>query len=288
MSTGFSILPASTSVPLDAAGKGSASFTVTNQTGHPVRARVSVTLLGDPQPSKDWIIPPEITERDLAIDGAQQFTVLVAVPPESPGGTYLFRLDAVSTALPDDEWAHSPEVHFVVPEPEKEPEPEPDKPPPQPKGYIETAAGALLGGLAGGLGVGLVGLVGVVLVAGLPTGPSSGDFFKDLAERIGTVLVLALLAILIAGIALWVGAAIGVFLFLRSRGFLEPARTALPVLVLLPIWAALLLFVLSKLPDMNLPGFVGIILSLGIAAIVILVPALAARAIFRFRTTGRL
>jgi hypothetical protein len=58
--------------------------------------------------------------------------------------------------------------------------------------------------------------------------------------------------------------------------------------VLLPIWAALLLFVLSKLPDMNLPGFVGIILSLGIAAIVILVPALAARAIFRFRTTGGL
>jgi len=287
MSSAFGILPASTSVELDAAGNGSASFTVTNQLGRPVRVRVDVTPAGGVPAPAAWLARPAEPERDLATDGSEQFKVLVTVPAKSAAATYTFRLDAVSTELPDEEWAHSPEVHFVVPETAPEPEPEPDKPPPpMPKGYIESAAGALLGGFAAGLGVGAIGVVALVLASGLPSA-SSGDVLKDIFDRLGTVLLLAFLVVIVVALAVWIGAVSGIFLFLRSRGFSEPGRTALPAAVVLPIWAVLLLFLISKV-NIDLPGIVSLIALLLIAALVVVVPALVGRAIFRFRTTGAL
>jgi hypothetical protein len=287
VSSAFAILPASTSIELDPTRGGSASFTVTNQLGRPVRVRVEVTPAGDKPAPKEWLTPPAEPERDLATDGSEQFKVLVAVPDKVAGGTYTFRLDAVSTELPDEEWAHSPEVHFLVPDPAPDPQPEPQKPPPpMPKGYIESAAGALLGGFAGGLGVGVIGVIALVLASGLPT-TSSGDPLKDIFNTLGTAIVLAVLVMIVVLIAIWVGAATGIYLFLKSRGFPDPGRTALPAAVILPVWATVLLFLLSKL-NIDLPGVVGLVLTLVLAIVVIVVPALAGRAIFRFRTTGGL
>jgi hypothetical protein len=264
MSTGFSILPASTSVPLDAADKGAASFTVTNQTGHAVRVRVTVTLLGNPATPKEWIIPPEVTERDLAIDGAQQFTVLVAVPPNSPGGTYLFRMDAVSTVLPDEEWAHSPEVHFVVPEPQKEPEPEPQKPPPiTRKGYVESVIGCEIGA------------VGLGLLFGVP-----GRILRE----VGLGDIGGLLSI-IAPIAFWIGSFLGVVWYLRRTQIEGAYETALPTgLIVLP-WALVVGVVVLALaePLGGIPGanVIGPIIA---GFLIALVPPLPGRAIFRYRT----
>jgi hypothetical protein len=287
MSSAFAILPASTSVELNAVGHGVASFTVTNQLGRPVRVRVEVTVAGGKPAPEEWLTPPAEPERDLATDGAEQFGVLVNVPEKSAGGTYSFRLDAVATELPDEEWAHSPEVHFDVPERVPEPQPEPQKPPPpMPKGYIESAAGALLGGFAGGLGVGAIGVVALVLASGLPTA-SSGDFLQDLFNELGTVIVLVVLVVIVVALAIWIGAVTGIFLFLRSRGFPDPGRTALPAAVILPIWAALLLVLLSRL-NVDLPAIAGLIALVVIGLLIVLVPALAGRAIFRFRTTGAL
>ncbi|HYI21810.1 MAG TPA: hypothetical protein VEX62_04155 [Candidatus Limnocylindrales bacterium] len=288
MSTAFAVLPASTSVPIDAAGKGSASFTVTNQTGSTVRVRVLVTPAGDLAAPTEWLTPPEVTERDLAADGAQQFTVLVNVPPRSAAGSYGFRLDAVSTRLPDEEWGQSPLVQFVVPEPLPEPIEEPDTPKPAAKGYVETAAGALLGGFAGGVGVGLVGALALFVAAELPSGPGSGDPFQDFLDALGTILVLAFLVVILTGLALWIGAAVGVFMFLRARGFAEPQRTALPTAVLLPIWAVVVVFLITRLPDFDLPTIVSLIVVFVVGALIVVVPALIGRAIFRFRTTGGL
>lgn len=287
MSTAFSVLPASTTVPLDEAGHGSASFTVANQTGRQVRVRVEVARPGEPNPPEEWFTPPETPERELAADGAQQFTVMVDVPPRSPGGTYNFGLFAKSVQLPDEEWAQSPLVSFVVPEPEPEPEPEPKPEPPRPKGYVETAAGALLGGFAGGLGAGLISALAIFFAAGLPTS-TTGDFWQDLGNLLGTIIVLAVIAVVITALGVWVGTAVGVLLFLRSRGFPEPGRTALPTAVILPVWATVLLFLLSQLSNLDLPEVVGLILALLVTAVIIVVPALAGRALFRFRTTGGL
>jgi hypothetical protein len=295
MSTAFAILPASTSVPLDEAGKGSASFTVTNQTGSPVRVRVAVTAAGDLAAPTEWLTPPEVAEKDLAADGAQQFTVLVNVPPGSAAGSYAFRLDAVSTRLPDEEWGQSPLVQFVVPEPLPEPIEEPETPKVEPKGYVESAAGALLGGFAGGLGAALIGFLVLVLVAGLPaTGgtETTGNFLADLFATLGAAFIgfiaLLILVMILTALGFWIGAALGVFYFLRLRGFTEPARTALPTAFLLPIWAIALLVALSWLPDFDVPNIVSWIVAFLVAALVIAVPALTGRALFRFRTTGGL
>jgi hypothetical protein len=45
---------------------------------------------------------------------------------------------------------------------------------------------------------------------------------------------------------------------------------------------------MSRLPDFDLPSVVSLIALLVVATLVIVVPALGGRAIFRFRTTGGL
>jgi len=74
----FGITPASTAIPLDEAGQGVGSFTVSNETNHPIRVSTSVTATGVPPPPKEWLVGPEHPERDLAVDGSDQFTVQVS------------------------------------------------------------------------------------------------------------------------------------------------------------------------------------------------------------------
>jgi len=273
MSTAFSILPASTNIALDAAGKGAASFTVTNQTGHPVRVRVSVTPVGDPLPPTDWLKPPEITERELAIDGAAQFTVLVAVPDKSPAGTYMFRLDAVSTQLPDEEWAHSPEVHFVVAETPDEPPPPPPPPPPAKKGYVESLIGCEIGAM--GLG----------LLFGVPS-----KLLRVIGNNSGPLNDIGVILLIITPIAFLVGSAVGIVWYLRRQGIDGPYETALPTALILIFWAILVLFVLVGVGaalGLNFPGN-DIVFGVVAGLLTALVPPLAGRAIYRFRTTGGL
>jgi len=273
MSTAFSILPASTAITLDAAGKGAASFTVTNQTGHAVRVRVSVTPVGDPLPPAEWLKPPEITERDLAIDGAAQFTVLVAVPPKSAAGTYLFRLDAVSTQLPDEEWAHSPEVHFVVPETPDEPPPPPPPPPPTRKGYVESLIGCELGAM--GLGLLFAVPSKLLRIAGNDNGP---------LNDIGVLLLI------VTPIAFLVGSAVGIVWYLRRQGIDGPYETALPTALILIFWAIFAIVVLllaGTALGLNFPGN-DIVFGIAAGLLTALVPPLIGRAIYRFRSTGGL
>lgn len=272
MSTAFAILPASTTVPLDGAGHGSASFTVTNQTGRALRVRVSVTPAGNPLPPAEWLTPPQTPERDLAADGALQFTVLVDVPPRSPGGTYNFRLDAVSVELPDEEWAHSPLVHFVVPEPEKEPDPIPKPPPEVGKGYVESLTGCLIGAFAAGFAVAIP-----LRILGLIAGPG------DLGEMFDLLRVLA------TPIAFWIGGTAGVIWYLRRRGFERQYETAMPTLLIF-IPSALVIGLMGIAAANALPSFTGkdIVLPIVFGLLIAVLPPLAGRAIFRFRTTGGL
>jgi alpha-galactosidase-like protein len=272
MSTAFAILPASTTVPLDEAGHGSASFTVTNQTGRALRVRVSVTPAGNPLPPAGWLTPPENPERDLAADGALQFTVLVAVPSGSPGGTYNFRLDAVSVELPDEEWAHSPLVHFVVPEPPTEPEPIPEPVPDVRKGYVESLIGCLTGAFAAGLGV-AVPLRILSLVVG------SGD----LRDKFDLVRIVA------APVAFWIGGTVGVIWYLRRKAFDGVYDTAVPTLLIF-IPSAVIFGFLGIAAANALPSFPGkdILLPIVFGLPIAIPPPLIGRAIFRFRTLRHL
>jgi hypothetical protein len=194
-----------------------------------------------------------------------------------PGGVYAFRLDVVSVELPEEEFAHGPEVTFQVPDPPPVIIDTPPPPKPRP-GYIESLGGAIVGAIVGGLGTGLIGGLAILLAAGL-TRPD------DLSEAIGDIILFVLFVVLAIFIGIWVGAAVGIDLMLKLRGFERPLQTAAPFAVLLPIWTILVLVVGGRfVPD----GAIGFVVSLILAVVIIAVPALAARAIYRFRATGGL
>ena len=122
MATAFVITTATNTVLLGADRTGTAVFTVTNQTGHAVRARASLVAI-DPTKA-DWLALVGLTERDFPIDGTEQLSVTVTVPPEATEGRYPFRVDVASVLLPDEEWAQGLIVDFEVPaRPAPNPEP---------------------------------------------------------------------------------------------------------------------------------------------------------------------
>lgn len=273
----FGITAASTSVPLDEARTGVASFTVTNETGHAVRARASVTVTGVPAADPGWFSGPSPAERQLAVDGSDQLSVTIVVPEGVPGGTYRFRLDVVAIAVPDDEWAHGPDVAFTVPDP---PPPPPDIPPVVPvrKGYIQTVAGAAAGALAGAVGTGVVGALIVFVVGVLPSDAAS------LGDAIGEVVGLVILVVLLIALGFWAGTAVGAHLMLKAQGFEKPIQTSAPLAFLLPLWAFVVLLVLARVADAADNGVVSTVLSIIGLALVVVVPALVARLTYRLRT----
>ncbi|MFL5674986.1 MAG: hypothetical protein ACJ779_08270 [Chloroflexota bacterium] len=278
MATAFVITTATNTVLLGAGRTGTAVFTVTNQTGHAVRARATLTAVDPTQAA--WLTLAGLAERDYPIGGTEQLSVSVAVPPEAPAGRYPFRLDVVSVLLPDEEWAQGPVVAFEIattPEPVPVPKPEPV----EPRGYVETLAGALLGGIVLGLLLGGIGL-GLGLLA-------SGKAV-DLSGAIGAIIGAVLLAGFLGFIGMWIGAIAGAGLTLRLRRFAEPWRTALPLGLLFPIWAIVAVVIVFSVSDAlnasgGIAGFVTVVLAMALA---IAPPALGGRAWARWRKTGGL
>jgi hypothetical protein len=278
MATAFDITTATNTVLLGADRTGTAVFTVTNQTGHAVRARASLVAMAPTEAG--WLTLAGLTERDYPIGGTEQLSVTVAVPVEATGGRYPFRLDVVSVLLPDEDWAQGPVVAFEIAA-TPEPIPEPKPPPAEPRGYVETLGGALLGGIALFLLLGGIGL-GIGLAA-------SGSAI-DLGGAIGAIIGALLLAVFLGFIGLWIGATAGAGLTLRIRGFVDPWRTALPLALLFPIWAIIafaIVFSISDAVNAN-GGIVGFIVLLIAAFLAVTPPALGGRAWARWRKTGGL
>src|SRR3954451_6412958 len=135
MATAFVITTATNTVLLGPDRTGAAVFTVTNQTGHAVRARASLVAIDPTQAG--WLPLAGLTERDYPIGGTEQLSVTVTVPAEATEGRYPFRVDVVSVVLPDEDGAQAPVVAFEVPA-TPEPKPEPKPVPMEPRGYVET------------------------------------------------------------------------------------------------------------------------------------------------------
>ena len=278
MATAFVITTATNTVQLGDDRTGTAVFTVTNQTGNTIRARANLIAIDPTQAA--WLTLTGLTERDYPIGGTEQLSVSVAVAPEATEGRYPFRVDVVSVVKPDEDWAQGPVVAFEVPaapviidEPQVVVEP---------RGYVETLAGALIGGLALGLLLG-----GIGMAIGLS---QAGRDDIDLGGAIGAVIGALLLAAFLGHLGTWIGATAGAGLLLRIRGFSSPWRTALPLALLFPIWAIIAVagvFSVSDAVDANgtVVGFIVIVLALALA---VTPPALVARAWARWRKTGGL
>jgi hypothetical protein len=282
MAAAFVITTATNTVLLGPDQTGTASFTVTNETGRAVRARSTLVAIDPTQAS--WLTLGGAVERNYPIGGTEQVAASVAVPLGGTAGLYPFRLDVVSVDLPDEDWAQGPVVAFQLQDTKVPPPPPPVQPVEAP-GYVET----LLGAFAGGIPLGIVGVViGIVVWATADkTGTDLGSGIAAIfAAAIGAVIVGTFLAFL----GMWIGATFGAGVALRIRGFREPWRTALPLALLFPVWTILIFVIFLTVADAiaksnGIVTVIGLILA---AIISITVPALGGRAWSRWRMTGGL
>ena len=101
---------------LDGARSGSGSFTVSNVTGRPVRARVLVV----PGAGADaaWFQVVGESERQLPVAGTATVDVTVKVAEKAPAGAFSFAVGAALEEAPD-QVVSGPNVTFQVAEPKK-------------------------------------------------------------------------------------------------------------------------------------------------------------------------
>lgn len=123
MPSSFPVTATSNIVVLDASRKGTASLTVTNAAGRPVRVRMTPAVSGSTGAS--WIMVDGGGERDLPIGSAQEVKVTVQVPPEVAAGDYVFRVDVVAEDKPEEDFAHGPDLTIKVPAATTKPKPFP-------------------------------------------------------------------------------------------------------------------------------------------------------------------
>jgi hypothetical protein len=88
------------------------TFTVSNVTGIPMRARVS--LLPSAGLQRAWLSLRDPLVRDMAPGSTEVFVVDLQVPPETPPGRYTFRLVAADNDVPDERFAEGPAVSVAV------------------------------------------------------------------------------------------------------------------------------------------------------------------------------
>ncbi len=119
MATLFNITTPVSSMTLDAQRKGKAAFTVSNTSGHPLRARARVVT--QDTNILPWFTVDAPTDRSIAAAGTEQYTVQIAVPPNAAAGDYTFRLLMVEETNPDENFTEGPGVKVTVPAPVEEP-----------------------------------------------------------------------------------------------------------------------------------------------------------------------
>jgi hypothetical protein len=140
MPRSFAITTSEPSLQLSPAGRGELTFTVSNTLGRPVRVRTVIEPEG--QAPREWFSLMGDSERDLAPDGTQSYSVKLAVPPGTPEGQHAFHLLVADVANPDEQFAIGPSVAFQVQRPA------PAAPKKFPWWIVAVAAGVLL--IAGG------------------------------------------------------------------------------------------------------------------------------------------
>jgi hypothetical protein len=262
MATAFTITTASTTVPLDRARTGEATFAVTNSAGRPLRGRAKVHV-GAPEVAGYFSIDGE-AERPFDVNATEQYRVRIAVPPDAPAGDITFTVTVLDQEAPDDFHGQGPMVSVVVP----------GAPAPTPKvaaGYLVTFAGTV----AGAVSCGAAGLLIGVLVVWLFSlfGSSPGGLSEFIGEAIGLLLLVALLLLL----GLWLGGAAGSWMALRLRRYPGPLPTAAMVLALLPVWGVVTAWLLLR----GDPGSFRVVLFF---AVTLGLPPLAARAVYLWRS----
>lgn len=124
MSRPFTITTPATSIELDASRTDEVAYTVFNVSGRRLVGRALIHLPdGNDATSKSWFTIQDEIERVFPEDGTQHFTVTIAVPPDVPAGSYLFRFDMVGVEDVNELHVAGSSVAVQVPEPTEEEKP---------------------------------------------------------------------------------------------------------------------------------------------------------------------
>jgi hypothetical protein len=250
----FTITTPSTSVELEPSRIGEVAFTVTDVSSEKLRVRVRVTPSTSAPP--DWFSIEGDAEQLFDNGAARQFTVRVEPPLGAASGSYSFRLDAIGTEHPDDDYAEGPTVAVTVP----------GSAPPRvttPRGYLTTLVGALVGGVVGEL------IIVVLLLVRHHTAHCD-SVSCVVGDTIGEVIFF-LFAIFAAYVLMLIGAAIGSAVALRIRGYLGPKLTGTFLGILMVPWlVAITLTVFQVLHNL-------IVLAALAPILLVAVPAVLAR-----------
>jgi hypothetical protein len=266
----FTISTPSARVELPPNRTAEVPFTVTNLAGRTLRAKATPRGI-DPAPG-DWFTIAGDAEQQYEDGAIKQVRVVVDPALGAPAGRYTFRLDVAGVENPALEFAEGPECAVDVPGSTTGLT--------TPRGYLMTLAGAAAGGV--------VFLALAIWISTIEPSPSTSDctgfaqcLVQGIVEAIVFGLVLAFLGIL-ALIAMWIVAAIGIGVALRLRHYRGGKLTATFFAVLMVPWTVLIL-VLIELLDLS----TALIFFLA-PVLLLIVPALLARALVLLIRTHRI
>ncbi|MBI5667953.1 MAG: hypothetical protein HZC41_08075 [Chloroflexi bacterium] len=260
----FDITASQSRVNLDSQRRGEVSFTVTNTGGRLVRGRARIVPQGTAAP--EWFTLEGNAERNFDVAGVQTYLVQIAVAAAAPAGNYVFRLDMLDVANPDEFYTEGPAVAFEVKGGEIPPD---DEEPPPPKGYVTTVVGAVVGILAG-LTAGII--LGIIL------GVIVNSINNDLAGfvAVGTIALVP-----------WIGSSLGVYIALNTRKLGWPRETAGVFAAVIFVWSVVSVLVTVGMVNALTSGTLeGILFFFIILPLWLIAPGLIARAIVLRWKTG--
>lgn len=108
----FAITTTTTSLRTDARGRADSAFTVTNVSGGALRGRIEIRAATTSQQS--WFTLAGDVEREFAANATHPVTVQISVPAGAPVAPCSFRIDVVSSANPDEDYAEGPTITVDV------------------------------------------------------------------------------------------------------------------------------------------------------------------------------
>jgi hypothetical protein len=113
-SPSFAIDCPTTSIALDANGKGSCVLTITN-TGPTARdGRVRAAGAGTAPASVDWLKIVEPPEQRYQANESRRYTFAIAVPATQANGTFSFRAQAYAVANPNEDFVSGPDITVTI------------------------------------------------------------------------------------------------------------------------------------------------------------------------------
>src|SRR5258708_6896487 len=118
MSSPFTITTTTKRVSLESKRQEQIVFTVENPTGRTIRGHARIVV--QPALAQDWLELKDEAERVFAGansqrgSSSQQYTLQIAIPANAPAGDYLFQLNVVDLADPDDSFSEGPAVTLTV------------------------------------------------------------------------------------------------------------------------------------------------------------------------------